>query len=94
MGVSGLGLPPFGCGSLFSQFGTYHCSLEDVHFYSLSRSCILHLFSKANIGMRNTSYSCGYSPMCFVCLGSTNDAILEEMKKAYMIEQKSKEINQ
>jgi hypothetical protein len=32
--------------------------------------------------------------MCFVCLGSTNDAILEEMKKAYMIEQKSKEINQ
>jgi len=54
----------------FPQCGTSHCSLEDVHFYSLSRSCILHLFTKTNVGMSNTSYSCGYSPCALYALAA------------------------
>lgn len=37
-------------------------------------------------------HSCRYSP-CALYVGSTNDAILEDMKKAYM-EQESKEKKQ
>jgi len=60
----------FGWSALFSSVWISHCSLEDVHFYSLSRSCILHLFTKTNVGMSNTSYSCGYSPCALYALAA------------------------
>ena len=44
-----------------------------------------------NIGMTDTSFIVIHHALLYV--GSTNDAILEDMKKAYMDEQESKEKN-